>query len=157
MRRDRITESGISALEIIAVMTIMFLFSALAMPEVATMLDSFEKRNFREQFELDVRMAKLQASAEGARSFISFNADRTYTIGVDYPPYSTPAVADKVIATTSIPQEAGVLVSQSILFNSRGYLIDNTGQLSNLTFDLIFKGETFADGSIFATGSLSYQ
>lgn len=160
MKKNRLiaSQTGFSILELLVAMGILLIISAVAMANVPEMLRSFKQNNLRREFEFILRRAKSEAAQEGTRTILALeNTGTEYSLGFDYLPYNSPAAADNVILNRTLDDEFAITSDQAIIFDSRGYLIDETGQLTQTSLIFYQSGQAIISGQIFSTGFLNYE
>lgn len=152
------TEHGFSIIELIAVLCIVAVFVAVAIPSYTMMYKGQQKRIARESFEAYVRRAQAIAMSKNARGVLtSIRSGAIFTFGVDYPPYNYPVANDGVTLRLKLPTNILVTTSSRLIFNSRGQLTDYSDYptTSNLTFT--YSGSTFATATVYSTGAIVFN
>lgn len=152
--RLRYTCAGFSVVEMLVTMTVFGIMVATAIPRYGLMAKSFARDSAVKQVDFGVRRAKAEAVANGVRSIVDFSADgSTYTVGIDKLPFSSPPVADQIIINEQLPSGTTANTSTTrLVFDSRGFLVDDSG--NPITGSVTFRqaGSTFATGTIYSTG-----
>ncbi|MCB0320180.1 MAG: prepilin-type N-terminal cleavage/methylation domain-containing protein [Bdellovibrionales bacterium] len=146
-------ESGYTLVELVAVIFIAGLLMAIAVPSYSELKDSFERSNFINQVEGDIRRARSSAQANGIRNIITLDATgSSYSLGSDSLPVSETATPDIVYLTRSYSTKNTLNFSTTPIFDSRGFVIDSNGELSTITVLLSRNGEIFCSGTIYPIG-----
>ncbi|RMG39204.1 MAG: hypothetical protein D6719_13815, partial [Candidatus Dadabacteria bacterium] len=112
----------------------------------------------RQQFEFSVMRARAEALANGTRVVFQTNTDGSvYKFGTDKLPFNDPASYDQLIFSDSFKGDVKLTLNDTLIFNSRGYVVDQDDQLNSVSVTLKRKGKTFCTGTIYATGFLDYS
>lgn len=152
------SQSGFSILELLVAMMILVVISSVAFANAPEVMRSFKQNNLRREFEFVLRRAKSEAAQEGTRTILAFeNAGASYSVGFDYLPYNDPVAADEVFLSRAFGDDFTISSDQTIIFDSRGYLVDETGQLTQTFLTLYQQGQYLVTGQIFSTGFLNYE
>lgn len=155
MARGLQSECGFSVLEMIVSLVVVSLLIAVAAPQRAALQASFYRNNGVNQIEYDLRRARSEASARGAQGIVSIAADgRSYTVGIDVLPFSSPPVADQQLFARSLESGIEISAGSTLIFDSRGYLVDQYGELTSQAVEVSYEEETFCSGTLFPTGNL---
>jgi Tfp pilus assembly protein FimT len=148
-------QSGVSLLEILFTLFIITLASAIAGVNMPSIIRSFNRSAAVQSLTSDIVRARNEATKEGTRIVFSVAGDaKSYTVGYDYIPYSSPAAIDSGATSFKqvLPNQVTLSASQTIIFNSRGYLVDVNGQLTTTTVTLSYRGVSFKTATIYPTG-----
>ena len=152
------SEKGVLSLEMVVAVGIFGSLLLMSTPHVEDLAGSFERRHAIIQLQSDLQQTRAKATAEGTRAILALQSGGTsYTLGIDEPPYSDPATADDVILSRSFDGEVSATASRTIIFDSKGFLIDVNGDPVTATFVLNYRGVTYRSGTIQATGSIEYD
>ncbi len=139
------------------VVVIGFILSAIGLPGAVDLISSFERNVARSQLETDIRRVRSEALAAGARVQLTINGDGAgYSVGIDYIPYADPPAPDVVLYNQTLPSGITVYATQVILFDARGFLIDNTGDYTTTTVTIQEGTETFALANVFPSGVIEH-
>jgi prepilin-type N-terminal cleavage/methylation domain-containing protein len=149
---------GFSLLELLFVMVIFAILTAIARPDLDAMSPSIARADAIKQVSFDLQRAKNEALAEGVRSILSVSGDgKSYSIGIDYLPYNDPPSADEVTLGEQLPANVTMGASQTVIFDSRGFLIDDAGAGTTASVNLSLKDAQFCTFDISAAGVLNVQ
>ncbi|NMC64512.1 MAG: hypothetical protein GYA55_15205 [SAR324 cluster bacterium] len=150
-------ESAFTLIEMLVTVLLLFVLAYTASSNVPELIQSFGRKNAKQEIDSDLRRARSEATKEGTRVVFEFiNGGASYRVGFDYLPYSNPAVADKYIFQQNLSNDVTVSTSAPVIFDSRGYLIDASGDPTTVDIELRQDGAVFKTGTIFATGLLHY-
>lgn len=164
VRSRKRSEAGISLFEVIAAMLMLSVIGALAVPSITSLMDSFNKSNAELQIVEDLRRAQATSVKEGCRGIFTFAADgESYTYGCDYAPFSAanPPPIEKNIFSHQLPAKITISADGTIIFNTRGQVVDYLGALDSRTLTMRSYSEgTLVDynvGVLRPTGFLSFE
>ena len=125
-------QAGILSMEVIVAFGIFGSLMLMSTPYVEDLAGSFERRQAIVQFQSDLQYTRAKATEHGARAILDLQSGGTnYTIGIDSPPYSDPATADQVYNSKNFDGEVTATTSRTIMFDSRGFLVDINGDPVN--------------------------
>ena len=149
---------GFSVLELLVVMTIFALLTTLALPQFVSLESTFARSDSLQRVEFDLRRAKSEALAAGARTVVSFDdRGQGYSIGFDYLPFNDPPAADEIFLNETLPSTISLnSESSTIIFDSRGFLIDDAGSPTTVDISLVENGAEYGTASISATGAITF-
>jgi len=151
-------ESAFSIFEVMVVIALLAILTAVGVLNYSEFKDSFDRSNSLKQIEFDIRRAKAFAVKEGTRGILApLNNGSSYSFGYDYLPFTVPAVADNQIFLQNLPGKVTVDFDSPLIFDSRGYLIDDFGALVTQKIELSQNGIQFAALEIFPTGAIEYD
>lgn len=151
-------DKGFSLTEIMVTLGLSMIFLMFAIPDYSQMSEAVNRRAAREVIDADIARARGTAIAEGARSIITISALNTgYTVGVDYLPYNNPPAADSLVFATQLPETVEISVSDTLVFDSRGYLVDATGTPTTQVLTLSQNGTMYQSGTVFSAGMLAFS
>ena len=157
---------GFTLLELLVVLFVIGLLVAIASPWLTQMKASFDRKNARQGFEVDLRRARSEALSKGVRVIISLAADgKSYTVGSDQLPYDTVSGNyDTALFVTNLPDNITLaftgngLDATKLIFTSRGFLSDIAGNrnTSQKVATISYLGSSFATATVFPVGVASY-
>lgn len=157
MRSNLKSYNGFTLLELLTCVALLGILALIASANLNELLVSIYSTSARNELEADVSRARAEALAEGARAIITISADsKSYTVGLDYMPFSDPPVSEVTLFERELPNTISVIANQTIIFDSRGYLITSDGDITSTDVTLNAAGTPFADGTIYPTGALEY-
>ena len=149
--------SGFSLLEILVTLVLLGLLANVALPEIDKLRTTLSKRQAENQFEVDLRRARAEALASGGRAVLWVASDnRSYSIGSDYLPFSGAGQADSTLYTTRLPSGITIVSSNRIIFDTRGFLVNETGSPVSRTLSLSLRGEVFSSVAITPIGMVTF-
>ncbi|MCB0333338.1 MAG: GspH/FimT family protein [Bdellovibrionales bacterium] len=148
---------GFSILEMMVTVAIASLLAAAAIPQYVELQNSFERSMFIQQLDNDIRRARSEAQAQGMRGILAVSEEGTeYSIGTDGLPTSESATPDTIVLTRDLGSRNTVSLSDSIIFDGRGFLVDSDGEPTTITVTLSRDGEEFCSGSVYPVGAFIY-
>ena len=150
-------QRGVSVLEVVVSLSIAFILSAIAIPNLPTLGDTYGRSSAIQQFEFDLQRARSEAMAAGARSILAPLAGANgYSIGLDYVPYDPNLVPDEELFRRVFEKNVVLSMGDDLVFNSQGFLIDETTEdLTNESFALKQHGEAFETITVHALAGMS--
>lgn len=150
--------SGMTLLELLVAMG---LFSVLAFAgalQFGELMGSFNRNNARHDLEFDVSRIRSEAGAEGTRVVLVIGADRSfYSVGFDRLPYASPPVIEVPLFRRNLPNDVTVTATQPLIFDSRGYVINEGGQLTNTVLTLAYQGANYLTATVYPTGHVAFR
>lgn len=151
-------ERAFTLLEMMVAVSILMVIGLTTAFVTPDLLDSFNRKNAKQIFDSDMRHARSEATREGCRVVVTFlNGGNRYQLGRDHLPYNTPPAADDVFLTRTLPKNVTVTAAQTIAFDSRGYLINSTGDPVSTAITLKLRNVEFLNGAIYASGLVHYD
>ncbi len=151
----RSSSKGFSVIDLLVASTTMLVLIATAVPTLTDLLASFERNAAIEQVTFDLQRARQEAIAQGTKAILTIHGDGTnYSVGTDLLPYSAPPNADVTIFSNSLPSRVTMNSSQTVIFDSRGFLIDDNSQ-STTTVLSFQHGDWYCMGTIAAIGTMN--
>lgn len=151
-------QSGFSILETLIVILISSMTLIVSSPTYRKILSSIDKSMTLEQIKADFSRARSLALSRGGRVILSVDNDNnSYSFGIDYAPFSSPAVADLNLFETKIPEQISIVENETIIFSSSGKLIDADGNNNQVNVDLQREGVDFANLTVYLSGFVEKQ
>ena len=150
------SERGVTLMDFLVTLSIFLILTSVGVTHLPEFIESFEKKNAKEQVQGDLTLAKVKAVNEGARAILSISSDGSvYTLGLDYLPLSTdsPPAVDEVVFTRALPRRVSVSVDQTLIYNTRGMVVDESSDLTTTTLTLNYRDTAFMTLTIYPTGS----
>ncbi len=145
--------SGVSMLELLTVLALIGLLITFLQTPLSELWGSFDRNAVRRDLGADLRRAQNEAMQSGVRVIISISVDGAgYVAGRDLFPFTNSFDTAQEIFRRQFPRGIALSGSQSIIFDPRGYLIDQFGQLTSEDISFQQDGETFFSATIFPTG-----
>jgi Tfp pilus assembly protein FimT len=145
---------GFSVIESIIVIAITAILVSTALPDFVAISASFNRREALEIFVADLRRARLEAVAGGARVIVDVNTSGDgYTVGIDRIPYSSTQTPDASLFVRNLPSNINIGTVSQLIFDSRGYLVNATGIPTSLTASLDFNGSSYSTVSAYSSGT----
>jgi prepilin-type N-terminal cleavage/methylation domain-containing protein len=151
-------ESGFSLFELLVVLTLGVILTGMALPEYRATRDSFSRLDAPRQLDFHLRRARSEALASGSRVIVA-SADSAggYTVGHDYYPYSANATTDDTFLHEALPSGVTATFSRTIIFDTRGFLIDSAGLPVTATVTFNLRGAAFGTATISSIGVFSFS
>ncbi len=147
---------GFTLLETLVVILLMSLLAAFAAPAASAFNLSFYRRNAVQQVSADLRRAKTEALEQGVHSIFMTSANgSSYTLGFDYLPYQVSPAQDTLELESFLPNNTSITASRTLIFDSRGFLVDQNGSPTNATLVISGNGAAFCSLTINAIGSIT--
>jgi len=151
------TDSGVSLIDLMVSLVIAASLMAIALPGQSALHDSFNRGTALKQLQGDLRRARSEAVGSGTRTVLSIAPDgSTYEVGFDYQPYNSPPAMDIVTFRGILPNKITLASSIPIVFDPRGYAIDDSGANTQVTVELKEDGSTYTTGTIYAAGFMIF-
>ena len=157
--RPCLSQLGFSLIEFLTVIAIMSIVFAFAVPSFREMELSMDRGRSVRQLEADIRKVQGIGLSRGLRAILQFDSTgSSYSVGLDYAPYSETGVADEILERGELPSTVSMMTSASpIIFDSRGYLINHEGNFTSVELYLRQDGAVFLSGHIPPNGFLSFD
>ena len=153
-------QHGISMIELLVAMSISVLVTLVAIPYAKDLSDSMNKRSAEIQVQRDLRYAQAMTVEEGCRGIFQISTDqKRYTFGCDYLPYDSNATPtwDTQKFTRSLPKDIKMTSNSTVIFNSRGQVIDTSENLATRTLTLWLRSTSYNVGTLRPTGLFEYS
>lgn len=156
--KNKQTEKGFTLFELLVAMSIFAIMLATALPNLSEVFNSFERNSFLSQVVADLSEARALSLSKGARGVFSISEDgSSYSFGIDTLELNDPPSADTILFNRNFSSKNSLSASSTILFSSRGYLVDEYGELVNININLARNNEQFCSGTIYTVGSFLYD
>jgi len=150
--------TGVTVVEIVTVLSIIAILSAISLPAVFWMYSEYERASARESLQTAILRASSRASALATRVVFAFdNTGHGYSVGPDYTPLASPASPETIERTGELPRSVTINPTQPLLFDSRGYLVDATGQLTEAHLVLSQNGTAFTSMTVGPTAGVTFD
>jgi len=147
--------NGFSLAEMLVAVAIIGIVAGMFVQQFSDFQGSFKRSDAKQTFESDVLRIRNEAVSKGARALLVLNSTGDgYTAGLDYVPYSSSGSIDNTIFQRSFPYGVTATLSQSIIFDTRGYLIDLSGTFTTTAVTMMLDGNTFYTPTVFTTGAI---
>jgi type II secretory pathway pseudopilin PulG len=151
-------ETGNSLLEIVVTLLIFALVSVIAVPHLSQTKASFDRLQAKQQLEYWIERAQSISQSRSVRSLVIFSADgSSLTLGTDEIPYNNPVREDTALFVGELPDNITVETSGNLVFDSRGFLVNESGGLSQSKIALNYAGENFCTAVVYPLGKLEYH
>ncbi|WKZ56849.1 MAG: type II secretion system protein [Bdellovibrionota bacterium] len=146
-------QRGFTIVEMLVVALLLGIMSAIAAIEFVESRAVFQRDDARHQIQADIKRAKQEARAAGTRALIlPLEGTSSYQVGVDFLPFNDPPSLDQIVLTRRLGSGFEVAFDQPMIFDGRGYLVDEDGELTSTTLTLEEDGEAFASATVYPTG-----
>lgn len=160
--------AGFTMLELIVAISIAAIVGSFALVNLGGISTDFNQTDSQTQFRKHLRLAQLQSVNEGGRGvLVLVNNGTGYEFGYDYITngYDTvaPATYDSGYRewVETFPADIKAVMSASIIFDSRGRVVDPSGELSSVSVALYDTSSgsdvQFAIGCLSTIGVLSFD
>lgn len=147
---------GMTIIELMATMAIMFSIGAAGTLSYTALTGSFKESASRNQFESDLNRAKNEALNQGTRVVVQMNDSGTsYTVGLDFLPFDDPAAIETTLFTRDLPSPVAISPATDLIFDSRAFSIDSTGLPASATLYLQDGGVNFSRFEVAVTGVIT--
>jgi len=146
-------EHGASIIEILASVSILTTMIATGVPQTTALWETFEGSKAVKQFVINVRRARIESLTAGTRGVLKVDVDADgFSFGIDAAPYSNPALSDYSVFRENLGESITLNTSDTLIFDSRGFLVDVDGDPTTAAFSISVKGDLFASGTISSSG-----
>jgi Tfp pilus assembly protein FimT len=147
------SHKGITTIELLITMGIMFAVTSAGALSYRFLMSSFHQSASRNQYEADISRAKSEALREGTRVVIEFlPSGNGYQVGFDYLPFDAPPAIETLVFQRQFPRRITVSPTTQMVFDSRGFSIDEDGVPPPVAQTLADDGVNFASVSISVSG-----
>lgn len=149
----RIDDSGFSIIEVISAIAISSILLAVVENSYSKISNSLNKSMTLEQIKSDFSRARSLALSKSGRVVLLIDNDNnSYSFGIDYAPFNSPAAADSNLFQTTFPKQISVVESETIIFGASGKLIDESGDNNQVDLDLKYNNVDFANLTVYLSG-----
>jgi len=149
---------GMTLLELLVAMGLFSVLAFAGAVQFGELMGSFNRNNARHELEFDVSRIRSEAGAEGTRVVLVIGADRSsYSVGFDRLPYASPPVIEVPLFRRNLPNDVTVAATQPLIFDSRGYVINEAGQLTNTVLTLSYQGTSYLTATVYPTGHVAFR
>ena len=150
--------NGFTLLELLLVLIIISVTVAFASPALARLLESYARLSVQQRFESDLKHAASLAASSATRVIFSVAASGdSYSYGADYLPYNTPPQPDSETFRTTLPASFSLSPRRTLLFDSRGFLVDSQGDPAGCSFTLSQNNLAAVTATIYPTGIVAFD
>jgi Tfp pilus assembly protein FimT len=154
----RRTSRGSSLFEMLIVLMLMAILAKIAAPSMFSTSEVAKRDNAIRSFEFDIARLRTEALSSGVRALMNTaNSGSTYIGGIDVLPYAATVHMDQQVFSSSLPDGITVNFADTIIFDSRGFPVDDIGQSTTYTAAFTSHGEHFCDAAISVSGSIAFS
>lgn len=152
------SEGGMTLLELLVAMGLFSILAFAGALQFGELVGSFNRNNARHDLEFDISRIRSEAGAEGTRVVLVVGATRTsYSIGFDRLPYASPPVIEVPLFRRNLPNDVTITGTQPLIFDSRGYVINEAGQLTNTVLTMSYQGRPYLTATVYPTGHVAFR
>lgn len=152
MIRSRSSEAAFSSIELLVVLTMIAILTYSGTQQYISTLGAFTRMTSINQFQSDIRRARIESITQGGRGIVELTSNGGYRMGIDYWPFDSGATIETQLFATTFSSEIEFEASGDMIFNSRGFLVDEGGLPTTVTFNFKFRGGEFCDGFVYSSG-----
>lgn len=148
-------QRGFSLQELLVVLVIMGIMSAVGLPHVAEMRNVINKNSAEMQVLQHIRWLQARSVEQGCRGLLVLESgNREYSMGCDYIPFQPEVepVIETELASYYLPSNITMSLSTPLIFNTRGQSVDSAGTLQEVILTLSLSGSSYNTGTIRPTG-----
>lgn len=151
-------QRGFSFLEFLISVSIFFLILAAGIPQYSELSHSYLRNQASQQFKFDLKRFRTETLAEGTRGIVNIDsAGKTYSFGYDHLPFNDPPNFDSEIYSRTLPENIYLQGTDQIIFDSRGYAVDEDGNLATIAVPMYQLNQGFGQTIIFPVGSIRFE
>jgi Tfp pilus assembly protein FimT len=151
---------GFTVTELLVVLSCTAIMVAAALPRLNDFREVVHRNNAEFQVVQHLRWLQAKAVEQGCRGILTVSNDnRSYSMGCDYIPFdeSSSPDFDTLFSTYPLPGEVRINVDDTIVFNTRGQVINPAGNLQTRTLTLSYYASPFKTGTLRPTGFFDYN
>lgn len=155
MLNKQSTQGGFTSVELMVVVAMVSILTFTGAQQYLSTLGAFTRMTAISKFQSDVQRARTESIAQGGRGImIPALTGAGYQMGIDYWPFGSSVAIEKQLFTTDFGNEVGFEASGPIIFNSRGFLVDDAGAPTTITMSFTFRGGQYCAGELYSSGVL---
>ena len=140
-------------MEYMVVLSLSLMFVAIAVPNFVMLDASFRRSVARTQIQGDLVYIRSMALKEGGRAALIPSADGTsYTVEIGHAPYAGFPGTETEVVRKSLPSGTAIRTVGPLVFDSRGHLIDSSGNMKGASVILSWKKKDYATVSLCPVG-----
>jgi hypothetical protein len=161
--QNRYSQSGITLLDIMIAMGIFSIIIGMSLPKLTELRLSYDRYYGRQILESTILKGKARTLEWGARGIMTFiDGGTRLSYGLDFLPYSETFVADDILFSNDLPETINMevtnpLAATKIIFDSRGFIIDEDGEYISPRVDLMQGGKIYCIIELYTAGSLHFE
>lgn len=152
MIRQRSCEAAFSSIELLVVLVMLAILTYSGTQQYISTLGAFTRMTSINQFQSDIRRARIESITQGGRGIVALDGTGGYRMGIDYWPFDNGVNIETQLFSTVFSSEVEFEATGDMIFNSRGFLVDDDGLPTTVTFSFRFRGEEFCDGFVYSSG-----
>ncbi len=148
--------NGFSLLDLMVAVSIASILGAIGIINYSESSISLNKISVISDFDQDIRLAQLQSVNEGGRGILNIAANgESYSFGYDYLAYdaAAPITYDTLVFTTNLPEFITIASDVTIIFDSKGRLINEFGTYNSANITVY--DHSSGSAQVFKTAVLS--
>ena len=148
--------AGMTLLEVLVVLALLGITTASMAGGLVEWRASLNRKEARSFLEFDIKRMRSEATGRGSRVLLTINeAGTAYEVGVDYAPFSDPPAQDLLLFTRVLPRDITIASAQTLMFDSRGFLVDSGGTPATAGVSVNEHDEPFFVAQVFPTGYIA--
>lgn len=148
-------QAGFTLLELLVAVSVFSILIAIALPVNRELTESNRRNQAVRDMRADIARAQVRSLETGSRGIFTItNSGQSYTFGLDVYPYNNYFVAETTEFVRDFPTGITVAVDAGIIFDSRGYVINQSNLLVTRSIILSNNGLPYTTLSLFPTGVL---
>jgi Tfp pilus assembly protein FimT len=158
--KDLSFEKGFTVAELLVVLAFTAIMAATALPRMSDFREVMHRNNAEFQVIQHLRWLQAKAVEQGCRGVLKVSDNkRVYSMGCDYIPFddSPEPDFDTLFSSHPLPGEVRISSDDIIVFNTRGQVIDSSGNLQTRTVTLSYGAIPYKSGTLRPTGFFDYD